>query len=186
MLARHGHQQSVMTGSSTHNQRIERLWRDIHRSVLVTFGNIFHELEDEGRLDALNEADLYCLHTIYLPRVNKCLSQFVSSWNNHSISTERMHTPVQLFCTGQSDTCSNSSGSDSSCDTDYEDELVTSSHDPVSVPRSSFRPCMQLKQALSVIDPLSHCAQQGKGLYNEAVSKVGHHLLEGCSLCNFD
>ena len=51
MMTGHGHHQCVIVGSSTHNERMERLRRDVHRSVLVTFGNVFCELADEGHLD---------------------------------------------------------------------------------------------------------------------------------------
>ena len=71
MMEAHGHQHCINTGSSTHNKRIERLWRDVHRSVLVVFGDLFRELEDEGHLDALNEVDMFLLHTIFLPRISK-------------------------------------------------------------------------------------------------------------------
>ena len=41
MLQAHGTDDCAIAGSSTHNERIERLWRDVHRLVLVTFGNAF-------------------------------------------------------------------------------------------------------------------------------------------------
>ena len=33
MIEQHSSESSVITGSSTHNERIERLWRDVTRSV---------------------------------------------------------------------------------------------------------------------------------------------------------
>lgn len=37
MIEQHSNQSAVITGSSTHNERIERLWRDVYRSVRVLF-----------------------------------------------------------------------------------------------------------------------------------------------------
>ena len=40
----------VLTGSSTHNERIERLWRDVHQGVLH-FADTFRDQELDGILD---------------------------------------------------------------------------------------------------------------------------------------
>ena len=48
----------VLTGRSTHNQRIERLWRDVHRAI-IHFQDTFRELESEEILDVLNDADCF-------------------------------------------------------------------------------------------------------------------------------
>ena len=91
---------SIITGSSVHNQRIERLWRDLFQSVIVTFYRLFYHMEHHGILDQLNEEHLFALHYIYLPRINKSLDCFKSSWNHHSIRTEHNRTPSQLFTAG--------------------------------------------------------------------------------------
>ena len=36
---------SMLTGSSTHNQRIERLWRDMHSCVTLLYYRLFYYLE---------------------------------------------------------------------------------------------------------------------------------------------
>ena len=79
MMTTHGHHQCVIVGSSTHNECIERLWKDVHCSVLVTFGNVLCELADESPLDVLNEVDMFCLHTVFLPRINESLAEFTAS-----------------------------------------------------------------------------------------------------------
>ena len=88
---------SVITGSSVHNQRIERLWRDVHRLVVRPFKSIFEYLEDEEMLDPLNEVHLYCLHLIYLPRINQALGEFMRQYNNHPTRTAGNSSPLQLF-----------------------------------------------------------------------------------------
>ena len=97
MIEQYSDDSAVITGASTHNERIERLWRDVHRCVGVVFADKFRELEVEEKLDTLNEVDLYCLHYVYKPQINHALQAFLESWNNHCISTEGGYTPYQLF-----------------------------------------------------------------------------------------
>ena len=68
MIAQHENEHVVITGSSTHNERIERLWRDVFRCV-ERFYDIFYSLE-EAALDPLNETDIFCLQYVFLPRIN--------------------------------------------------------------------------------------------------------------------
>lgn len=97
MIVQHNDKRAVITGSSTHNERIERLWRDVFRCVGKLFYKLFFRLEDEAALDSLNETDVFCLHYVFLPFINKCLKDFVKCWNNHNLSSENNYTPYQLF-----------------------------------------------------------------------------------------
>lgn len=100
MLQNSHHANSMLTGSSTHNQRIERLWRDVFRCAVTVYHQLFHYLEECGKLDPLSDTDLYCLHLVYLPKINEVLKSFVDGWNSHAITTEHNMTPLQLFSTG--------------------------------------------------------------------------------------
>lgn len=80
---------SVLVGSSVHNQRIERLWKDSHRCVTSTFYRLFYYLEQNDLLDPINEEHLFALHYVFLPRINRALKHFVGAWNNHGVRTER-------------------------------------------------------------------------------------------------
>ncbi|XP_064387315.1 uncharacterized protein LOC135335697 [Halichondria panicea] len=97
MMEQHSNTSCVITGSSTHNERVERLWRDVYRCVVVLFHDTFKLLEADGKLDPLNEVDVYCLHYVYIPRIQQTLDSFVESWNNYAISTENNFTPNQLY-----------------------------------------------------------------------------------------
>ena len=90
----------VIVGSSTHNQRIERLWCDVFRSVGQTFYELLYSLENEDILDPLNDVDLFCVHFTILPKIASCLEEFTESWNHHSLSTENNLTPEQLYTIG--------------------------------------------------------------------------------------
>ena len=91
---------SMLTGSSVHNQRIERLWRDLHSSVTKLFYRLFYFLEEHELLDPSDELQLYALHYVYLPRINKALDEFRSAWNHHRIRTAHNKSPYQLFTAG--------------------------------------------------------------------------------------
>ena len=70
VIEQHRNDSAVITGSSTHNERIERLWRDVFRSVSSLFYDVFRMLEDEDKLNCLNEIDMFCLHFVFQPRIN--------------------------------------------------------------------------------------------------------------------
>ena len=97
MIEHHGDVSSVIVGSSVHNERIERLWRDVHQAVLSPYKEVFLCLEREGALDKENEVDLFCLHEVFKFQINKSLSEFKDSWNSHSLSTEHNMSPLQLI-----------------------------------------------------------------------------------------
>lgn len=68
MIANHNMDYScVISGSSVHNERIERLWRDVRRCIVGRWSETFMDMETSGILDPLNEVDLYCLHYTYKP-----------------------------------------------------------------------------------------------------------------------
>ena len=91
---------SVISGSSVHNQRIERLWRDLRRAVVRPFANLFYYLEQCDVLDPLSEIDLYALHYVYCTRINSALAEFVIQYNHHPMRTAHNRSPIQLFCEG--------------------------------------------------------------------------------------
>ena len=91
---------SMITGSSTHNQRIERFWRDMHRCVIVVYYRLFYYLEHQGFLDPSNNLHRFALHYIYVPRINQSLKKFKHGWNHHGVRTEHNLSPHQLFVRG--------------------------------------------------------------------------------------
>ena len=91
---------SHIAGTSVHNQRTERLWRDVFSHVLQLYYSLFYFLEDNGLLDCELDSDLYALHFVFVPLINRALKQFQDAYNNHSLRTEHHWTPLMIWTNG--------------------------------------------------------------------------------------
>ena len=77
-----------------------RLWREVWQGVTSVYYNLFRFLEEE-LLDPNDDMHLYCLHTIYVPRINQHLAIWQSSWNSHPLSSCSNMSPMQLWIEGR-------------------------------------------------------------------------------------
>ncbi|KAF5340076.1 hypothetical protein D9611_012341 [Ephemerocybe angulata] len=88
---------AYLRGRSVHNVRIERLWRDVRRDSLERFRQLFLTMEKEHLLDPDSPIHLVSLYLVYHPRIQDSLNETITSWNNHSLRTERYKTPLALY-----------------------------------------------------------------------------------------
>ena len=177
----------VITGSSTHNERIERLWRDVFRCVGQIFYSLLYNLESDGVLNPLNDTDLFCAHFAILPEINRCLNEFVESWNQHCLSSERNMTPEALFTLGLLDrqcTEPNSTGFATEEDlsqinlSEYGMDDVT----VIDIPPTPESVCTLLHSQLSRLQG-NVSSEFGRSVYLEAIQTVGRHIQDGCDDC---
>ena len=91
---------SFIAGPSTHNQRIERLWRDVYRCVCHLFYYVFYGMELSGILNTEDPLHILTLHLIYIPRINMALSELMAAFNHHGVRTEANWTPYQMWVNG--------------------------------------------------------------------------------------
>lgn len=91
---------SCITGRSVHNQRIERFWRDLFHGCISLFYTLFYSLEDTGELNPDDPVDLFCLHYVYIPRLNQHLKVFQAMYSHHRLRGSGNKSPYQLWLTG--------------------------------------------------------------------------------------
>ncbi|KAG9076855.1 hypothetical protein FS749_011321, partial [Ceratobasidium sp. UAMH 11750] len=77
---------SFLWGSSTNNQRIERLWVDVGAQILRLWRAFFTRLEGMHCLQVESPKHLWLLHELFLEEINNDCDQFQSEWNHHSVS----------------------------------------------------------------------------------------------------
>uniref|UniRef100_A0A3B3T1B9 Integrase core domain-containing protein n=1 Tax=Paramormyrops kingsleyae TaxID=1676925 RepID=A0A3B3T1B9_9TELE len=93
-----------IAGKSVHNQRIEHLWRDVWVSVTQIYYEVLHSLEEDCLLDISNTLHLFCVHYVFIKRLQNDLHTFSQGWDNHPLRTEGGLTPNQLWVLGHMQT----------------------------------------------------------------------------------
>eukprot|EP00794_Sanderia_malayensis_P001053 gene1053-381_t len=165
---------SIITGSSVHNSRVERTHRDVYCGVLVFYARLFEKMEHENILDPLNERELFCLHYVFLPRINKSLDEFIAQMNNRPVSTEKNLSPRQMWEQGMLENINS--------DHTAIEDIDSFGIDPDSVPLlddtdyqvNLDAPNAQITEEEMQFwpDPLQHDGLQGVGIYNECLRLV--------------
>lgn len=68
-------------GASVHNERIERLWRDVFVKSMEYFYSLFDHMVEHGVLQ-LDSPVHMCLHYVFVHRIDLYLAGWCSTWNN--------------------------------------------------------------------------------------------------------
>lgn len=90
---------SVITGKST-TKELRGCGKTFFSGCICFFYYFFYFLEDAGILNTEDEVDLYSLHYVFVPVIQKQLDVFRHAWACHPLRTEGNRSPQQLWILG--------------------------------------------------------------------------------------
>ncbi|KAI7789387.1 hypothetical protein IRJ41_018294, partial [Triplophysa rosa] len=103
---------SFMSGKSVHNQRCsiplhtsycnyeQKHIREGHGLCHLKYYETLQSLERDHLLDLSSAKDIFCVHYIFLSKLQEDFSTFVTGWNHHPLSTEGNLSPEQKWHIG--------------------------------------------------------------------------------------
>lgn len=124
-----------------------------------------YSMKDLGCLNLENPTDLFCLHYIYLPRINRTLEEFKAAYNNHSVSSEGNRNPLQLF--SLSSYCLNDGNPQSTTDAvsvNYQREFIPLRY-------------REMQELSATINPLENDNDNGKTLFQRTQEFIYNKLV---------
>ena len=77
-------------GSSTNNQRIERLWGSLRLHVIDFWRDLFRDMRDSGLFSEADPVHIGSIRFCFLPTIQKQLEMFTQIWNTHRIRSQRI------------------------------------------------------------------------------------------------
>lgn len=93
----------AITGRSTQNTRIERLWREVNRIVSWSFRELFYNFEEEGLIDPTEKGPMWdferaVLTRVFLRLIQYALDIFQDTHNQHHVRGEG--APIKMWNEG--------------------------------------------------------------------------------------
>ena len=161
----------VLTGSSVHNQRIERLWYDVQKSITQVYCRLFYHMEDIGILNPLDEHHLFALHYIFMPRLSSSLAIFCEGWNSHTLSSNS-RTPLQLYAQGRITQLADTDDAAAICDADIDVPIAADIADSIHVPEVQIVLSADTLEQLQQIHPLEDSNSFGIDLYENILGFI--------------